>query len=158
MRLVALSCVLAIAATAQERPRQKPQDYPVHVELDRFELAAEYLVHTIPTEEGGLTAREYLVVDVAVFPAPLQAVQLRSDRFTLRINGRKEVLITQTPAMVAASLKYPDWEYRPQAEVAAGVGDKSVILGRPPEVGRFPGDQRGRVPTRPRAPEETDPA
>jgi hypothetical protein len=44
--------------------------------------------------------------------------------------------------MVAAALKYPDWSMRPQLTGVAGVGDGAVVIGRPRQVERFPGDRR----------------
>jgi len=57
--------------------------------------------------------------------------------------------------MVAASLKYPDWERRPNLEAEAGVGNAGVIVGRPQTAERFPGDPRPaqqRLPRPPQAP------
>jgi hypothetical protein len=59
--------------------------------------------------------------------------------------------------MVAASLRYSDWETMPRVVGTGGVGDGSVIIGQPPNPGRFPGDpnRTGSDPTRqiPRVPE-----
>jgi hypothetical protein len=55
--------------------------------------------------------------------------------------------------MVAASLKYPDWEEPRGIDMQGQVGP--VILGPARPVGRFPGDQRpniGRGPAPPQAP------
>jgi hypothetical protein len=104
-----------------------------------MEIGAEYLVHSIPGERGGYFAKEYLVVEVAIFPAAKKGLKISSGSFTLRIN-KKSTLIAQAPGMVAAALKYPDWEQRPQMTAQAG----PLIYGAP-QSGRFPGD-----PTQPR--------
>jgi hypothetical protein len=76
---------------------------------------------------------------------------ITTSAFVLRING-KEKLMAQTPGMVGAALKYPDWQYERGVRMAAG----PVIIGRPAPVERFPGDNRpaqSRIPGPvPRAP------
>jgi hypothetical protein len=116
-----------------------------------MEIGAEYMVHSIPGERGGYFAKEYLVVEVAIFPAAKEALKISSGQFTLRINN-KSTLISQSAGAVAAALKYPDWEQRPQMTAQAG----PLIYGAP-QVGRFPGDptQPRRLPT-PRVPDQTD--
>jgi hypothetical protein len=77
----------------------------------------------------------------------------------MRINGKKQVLFPQPPGMVAASLKYPDWQRKPQMTLGGGMGDRGISIGGPPAVGRFPGDPRAesRLPSPPRAPADTSP-
>ncbi len=114
---------------------------------------AEYLVHSIPGERGGYFAKEYLVVEVAIFPTAKNGLKITSGQFTLRINN-KSALIAQSAGMVAAALKYPDWEQRPQMTAQAG----PLIYGAP-QVGRFPGDQTQPRPLpSPRVPDQTDSA
>jgi len=82
---------------------------------------------------------------------------LVADHFHLRLNGKKHVLFAQTPQMVAAGLKYDDWEQRPTLVAGGGMGNGGILIGRPQQVERFPGDTREaqrRVPGGiPRAPE-----
>jgi len=104
-----------------------------------MEIGAEYLVHSIPSEKGDYFAKEYLVVEVAIFPTTKSGLKISSGRFTLRIN-KKSTLSAQSAGMVAAALKYADWEQRPQMTATAG----PLIYGAP-QGGRFPGD-----PTTPR--------
>lgn len=144
--------VLVLAVSAQDTPRTKASDYPRRIALSSLEIGAEYLVHSIPGPNGGYFAKDYLVVEVAVFPAAKNAVKISSGQFTLRINN-KATLVTQASGAVASSIKYPDWEQRRNMSAQAG----PLIFG-PPAVGRFPGD-----PTQPRplpspVPEQTDAA
>jgi hypothetical protein len=136
---------------AQDGTRLKASDYPAHITLPGVEIGAEYMVHSIPAERGGYFAKEFLVVEVAIFPAAHDSLKISSGQFTLRIN-KKLVLLAQSPGMVAAALKYPDWEQRPQMTAQAG----PLIYGAP-QVGRFPGDptQPRPLPT-PRVPDQTD--
>ena len=143
--------MLLLALYAQDAPRSKASDYPAHITLPSMEVGAEYLVHSIPCDKGGYFTKEYLVVEVAIFPAVKDRLKISSGRFTLRINN-KSTLIAQSPGVVAASLQYSDWEQRPQMTAQAG----PLIYGAP-QVGRFPGDptQPRPLPT-PRVPNQTD--
>jgi len=143
----------------QTTTKDKPADYPAHATLGATSIGAEYLVHSIPAGNQTLLTPEYLVIDVAVFPPRGSAVEIGSGTFTLRLNGKKQVLYPVSPGFVAASLKYPDWEIRPHAEATAGMGDTGVVIGRPPVVGRFPDDPRpgqSRLPRAPKAPVPDD--
>src|ERR1700682_4609450 len=138
-RVFAISFVLAAAAWSQ--PREKASDYPEHAKLADREIGIEYLVHSIPVERGVLVASDYLVVEVAVFPLTLAGVAVSSGQFTLRINGKKTPVYSQSTGMVAASIKYPDYERtRPRLVAEAG----PVIIGAPRPVARFPGDPSSR--------------
>ena len=103
-----------------------PADYPAHATLGTTTLGttaigAEYLVHSIPAGNQTLLASEYLVFEVAVFPPRDHAVEISSGTFTLRLNGKKQVLYPVAPGFVAAAREYRDWEFRPNAEVTAGM-------------------------------------
>ena len=161
---LALALVASGWLYGQTPVKDKPADYPAHATLGTTTLAttaigAEYLVHSISAGNQTLLASEYLVFEVAVFPPRDHAVEISSGTFTLRLNGKKQVLFPVAPGFVAASLKYPDWELRPNAEVTAGMGDAGVVIGRPPVVGRFPDDPRpgqSRLPRAPKAPTPDD--
>ena len=139
---------------AQEPPRSKAGDYPVHVSLPGMEIAAEYLLHSIPTAKGFYVSKDYLVIDVGVFPAAKESIAISAGQFRLRINHQTLELPADSPGTVAAAIQYPDWEQRPTATAQAG----PVILGAPPEVGRFPGDRRESPPIAPPVPEQADPS
>lgn len=150
---------IAYFANAQEAADRKPSDYPIHAKAAGFEIGAEYLVHSLPTANGNYYVHDYLVVEVAIAPAH-PPLTVSSQRFTLRLNRKKPVLYSQSPGMVAASLKYPDWENQHSMTAEAGMGDRSVILRSPQPVERFPGDPRprqNRLPVPTREPDETSP-
>ena len=161
-----LRCAVLFAAAACSfaqgtTTRAKAADYPVHVQAAGLELAAEYLVHSLPTSRGVFFVNDYLVIEVAAFPISKTSSAISAQNLTLRINGRKTALLTQAPGMVAASLKYPDWEQPRSVTAQAGLGDTGVILGRPRATERFPGDptpQQGRLPAPPRVPDDTRPS
>jgi len=160
---VAHGCWIALlagaVALAQENPTRKAAEYPVHATTAAFDIGAEYMVHSIPTEDGNLFANDYLVVEVAVYPTH-GLVNMSAERFTLRLNGKKSVLYTQSPGMVAGSLKYPDWDgVQPRLTGNVGVGDGQILINGPPQVARFPGDPAERRVPRPTTdPNKTDEA
>jgi hypothetical protein len=136
--------------------RAKPSEYKTHQVLPKVTVAADFHMHTIPAGRRSYLAEDYLVVEVAVYPAGRNLVMLSSGHFLLRLNRKKPGLFAQSPGFVSASMKYPDWEQRRNVEVAGGVGDAGVILGRPPVEPRFPGDQRPPrrpLPAPPKAPD-----
>jgi len=146
-------------AFGQTTPRDRVADYPAHAMDGRTGVAAEYLAHSIPAGTQTFIAPDYLVVEVAVFPVLGEPIEISTSTFTLRLNGKKEVISAEGPGFVAASVKYPEWEQRKNVEVQGGIGDTGVVLGRPPVVGRFPGDptpQQSRLPRGPTAPPPDD--
>ena len=161
------TCIASLAVVVLHaqgtKPREKPADYHAQSKLSGFDLAAEYLAHSMPEQGGVIDVNEYLVIEVAVFPTTTAAPTVTSGEFTLRVTnnrGHKSVLSAQAPGMVAASLKYPDWDVRPTLEASAGLGNTGVIIGRPPQTERFPGDprpQQSRLPQRPKVPDQTSP-
>ena len=132
-------------------PRSKAADYPAHVSVENLDIGAEYLLHSIPSDQSFIIAKDFLVVEVAIFPRSGVATTAPG-QFSLRING-KRLLTPASAGMVVASIQYPDWETRPTATLEAGVGDRSVIVGPPASVPRFPGDRRADGPKIPSSPE-----
>jgi hypothetical protein len=145
----------AIAAAQGTQPKDKPEAYPAHAKLEKITIAAENWGHGFTTPEGAFGLDDYIAVEVAVYTPANHPVQLSTGHFTLRLNEKGTPLLAQAPGMVAASMKYPDWEQPRELVGTVGVGDGSVILGRQPRTERFPGDQRTRPPAGgvPRAPE-----
>ena len=138
-------------------PKAKVEDYPVRGAAGKVAFGAEYMVHSIQGGGTTLIAHDYLVVEVAVYPPQFERLAVSSGQFTLRMNSRKQVLFSQSPGMVSASLKYADWERRPTLVGGVGGRDGGIIIGQPPVTGRFPGDPRPdqtRLPRPPKAPAE----
>ena len=141
-------CGLALAQSHGTQPKPKPSDYPARAQAGDVTIAAEYLVHTVPTGKQSVIVPDYLVVEVAAYPPKATRLEIASGMFTLRVNGKKE-LEADSPGIAAASVKYPDWERHPNLEVGAG----PVILGRNDPIGRFPGDNRDPRGQRPQVPQ-----
>lgn len=143
-----------VAFAAGTTPRETASKYAIRASLQGLDLGVEYMVRTIGGDGRTFLVNDYLVVEVALYTAK-NPLTVRTSRFALRVNGKKRPILPQTPGMVAASLKYPDWERRPTMEATAG----PVIFGRPQPAGRFPGDQRPqqeRLPAPPKAPNPDD--
>jgi hypothetical protein len=146
-----LWCGVLTAAQHGTTPKASEQDYPAHAAVGDLSIGAEYLVHSFAGAGETFIAKDYLVVEVALFPARGKPLAVNAGQFSLRINQQKQALTPQGPEFVAASLKFPDWETHPHTEASGG----PVIFGAPPPVERFPGDPRARrVPPPPKAPED----
>ena len=144
MRLfLALAC--SCLAADLKAPRTAPEHYPVQSNAGGVTIAAEYLLRSIPGERETFFARDHLVVEVALFPPKGARLEVAPAQFTLRLNG-KISKAAESPQMVAASLKYDDWNMRPRVEAGGSVGDASVIVGGPRRDPRFPGDPTNRPP------------
>lgn len=145
----------AAVLSAGVEPRPRASDYPATAQTEAARFGAEYLVRSVSAQNQTFLVNDYLVVEVAVYPEGGRRFPLAAGHFTLRVNGKKTALLPQTPGMVAASLKYPDWERRTELVLGGGVGDTGVVFGRRDPVERFPGDPRprqSRLPTPPRVP------
>lgn len=129
------------AVTLLSGQGKKPEEYSSHVELDKgITLAADYLVRSLPTPDGGLVADDYLVVEVALFGPSKTRIDVSAGQFELRINGHKTTLSPESPGSVAGSIKYPDWTQHPTVTGTVGGPDGGLIIGPRPPVARFPGD------------------
>lgn len=159
MRLLAVLLVSSLAAADLKAPRLEPQHYPVQATDGTLTLAAEYLVRGLPAEKQVFFVRDFLVVEVALFPAKGTEATVKNTSFALRLNNEKIPLQPATPGLVAAAFKYDDWTQRPTVEASASTGDTGVIIGRPQRSERFPGDPtvgQRRLPNPPRVEDGTD--
>jgi len=150
----ALALLSASCLCGETEHKDKATDYPIHAMAGKIAIGADYLIHSIPAGDQTLLAKDFLVVEVAVFPALAEPASIDGNTFTLRLNGAKVPLASIPPGFVAASLKYPDWEQHPTSQVSGGVGNAGVTIG-PPTVARFPGDPNASHPL-PRGPSQED--
>jgi hypothetical protein len=104
-----LLSALAGAQTSGTTPKEKPSDYQVQQTVGDTVVAADYLLHSVGTGSGSFLAPDYLVVEVAVYPAKGHPVTVSSGQFTLRVNGR-EVLPTELPSVAAATVRFSSWD------------------------------------------------
>ena len=119
-------------------------------------MGAEYHVRGLPAEGGPVTPNS-LVVEVALFPEKGKPLEVSAEHFRLRVNREPFGSGPQSPAAVAAEMKSSKFNNYRGVEMGGGVGDQGVVLGRPRQTERFPGDPNARRgPTAPRAPEDAN--
>ena len=128
--------ISSVALTQAAVPRTAASDYPTHTDSASAAIGAEYLVHSIPTEQQMLPAGRYLVIEVGVFPNRGQNATVSDVQFHLVVNG-KRLHDAATPGTVAGSLKYNDWE---QQRGLQSMGQMGPVVMGPQQTGRFPGD------------------
>ena len=152
-RLVSLWICLGLPCVAGTQPKAAVTEYPAHIELPQLALGAEDMVRSFALDGRVYVAEDYLVVEVALFPARGTRPLVRVSDFQLHLNGSKQGLLAQTPGMVAASLKYSDWESKPTLIGEASAGNAGVIINRPQGSQRFPMDTRQERSRLPRPPQ-----
>lgn len=138
--------------------KPKISGYPRMMKLDKADVGAEFHAHTLPVGEGSgkspLFAGDYLVVEIAIYPAPFVRMQVNPSHFTLRLNGKK-VVEPQSAGMVVRSMKNTR-TITPVLVIGSGPGE--VTVGEPQRQPRFPGDPTGSRQPRPSpVPEEEHP-
>ena len=108
MRLLPALALMPVWLLAQGIRDAKPKaaDYPLHTSVGDVSIGAEYLVHSIPVGDQTFLTPDYLVVEVALYPKANDPIVISDETFTLRVNGKKQVIYPQSPGFVAASMKY----------------------------------------------------
>lgn len=96
--------------------RTAPTDYQAHSTAGTVTIAAEFLGHSVPTQQGTFTTEDYVVVEAALYGPPGGHVRISFEDFSLRINGKKKPSPGQPFGMVFQSLKDPEWEPPKQEE------------------------------------------
>lgn len=156
LSIAALFSVAICFADFGTKPRATAADYPVHIETPAASVGAEFMVRSFGRDTDTFITERFLTVEVAIYPVNRKPVPVSNTRFTLRINGKKEVIFSVPPSMVAASLKYSDWDQRGGLEAQAG----PISMGGNRPSSRFPGDtrsQQGRYPPPGQAPGDPAP-
>jgi hypothetical protein len=128
-----LVCASLALAQGGTDPKLKAVDYDVQAQSKGISIGAEFMIHSVSGQGQTYITKEFLVVEVALYPPKGQGVTVNEGAFALRINGKKPALAPVAPALVASSLHHPDWQTPsgPQVEAGGGVGTTGVILGRP---------------------------
>ncbi len=147
MRFALLLSAITLLHAQGTPPKSKADDYPVHVQMGTVTLAAEYLVHSLPTPQGTLVANDFLIVEVAFFGPSFSRLKMSPDNFTLRINGKGAGLTTEPAGMVSGSIKFPSAHPHLETAGSVGAGDGTVTVGPRAPPSRFPGDGNDRTPT-----------
>ena len=122
-------------------PRATPADYQAQVQVGAVTIAAEFMGHAVPTEQGPLTTDDYVAVEMGLFGSPGARVTLSTDDFTLRINAKKTPLPSRQFGLVFASLKDPEWEppkNRTKSKTSLGGGGDQADSSAPPPPVKIP--------------------
>jgi len=90
-------------------PRATPGDYQFKTQAGAVTIAAEFLGHSIPTNQGSLLTEDYVVVEVALFGAQDAKLAMAASDFSIRINGKKQPQPAAHFGLVFSSLKDPEW-------------------------------------------------
>jgi hypothetical protein len=158
MRYMLLLFATGLASAQGTNPKPTPAEYPTQANAGSVVVGAEFMVHSFSRGEQTFIVRDYLVVEVALFPPKGARVDVEPGKFSLRINGKRAALLPQTPSMVAASMSHPEWQQHPGAAGDIGMGGVGVGLGYPRQTTPFPGaPPESRLPRPPRAPDADNP-
>jgi hypothetical protein len=90
-------------------PRATPADYQAHASAGSITIAAEFMGHSVPTPDAVYSDELYVVVEAGLFGAPQARSTISDSDFSLRINGKKDLISAERYAVVASSLKDPSW-------------------------------------------------
>src|SRR3981189_1400172 len=77
-------------------PRATPADYQAQAQAGTVTVAAEFRGHSVPTPQGALSTEDYVVIETGLFGSPGARIKLSSEDFSLRINGKKTPLPSQS--------------------------------------------------------------
>ena len=153
MRYLLLLCVSGLIFGQGTETKPKVEAYEVHAQAKNAAIGAEYMVHSYSRGEQMFIAKDFLIVEVALFPPKGTTVTVQLSDFALRINGKKETLVAAAPQAVVAYMQHPEWNpprQGPRAEAGAGAGNVGVMVGGPPvNPNPYPGSQmppQNRIP------------
>ena len=106
-----LSAQTPDAAKAQQGlpARATSTDYQTQAKVGNLTIGAEFTGHGIPNAQQPLNSEDHVAVEVAIFgPADARLIIGPTD-FSLRINGKKDLLPSQPWGLVAKSVKDLEW-------------------------------------------------
>ena len=127
----AVFCVSAQEESVKEAPgkglspRAAPTEYQAHGQAGMITIGAEFTGHSVPTTEHTFSTEDYVVVEAGLFGSAGAHTTLSRDDFSLRINGKKNVLPSEPYELVFKSLKDPEWQ--PPAAPEESKGSKGGL-------------------------------
>src|SRR5258708_39168725 len=77
-------------------PRTTAADYQANAAAGTLTIGAEFLGNAGPTEKGTLSTETFVAVETGIFGQPDAGVKLSLEDFSLRINGKKDPLPSQS--------------------------------------------------------------
>jgi hypothetical protein len=103
-------------------PRAAPADYSAAGKAGKVTIAADFTGHGFPGPSGVMNSEEYVMVEVGLYGAAGDQLNISIDNFSLRINGKKTPLPSQPYGLVVKSLKDPDYEQPKKQESKSSIG------------------------------------
>jgi hypothetical protein len=128
MYRLGLIVIAAFTLAAQVvAPKPKVQEYEVRAKAAKAEFGGEFMVHIVSAEGKSHFIPEYFCVELAVYPEKGTTLQLARKDFTLRINGKKPELPTESPGLVAISLNTSGWSQRQPESGQPATASEAVV-------------------------------
>jgi hypothetical protein len=90
-------------------PRAAPSEYQAQANAGMVTIGAEFVGHSVPAPDHTYSNEDYVVVEAGFFGPPGARATLSRDDFSLRVNGKKNVLPSEPYELVFKSLKDPEW-------------------------------------------------
>ena len=118
LRAAPICLVMSLPLVAQT---PKPTDYAAHTRLPGIEIGAKYLPHGLPSDAPVYAPKNFLVVDVGVFPQAKNGLTISKNQFTLSVDGK--MIAAQTPGAGSS---------RASLNSTSSDSDSAVQLGGPP--------------------------
>ncbi len=109
-------------------------------------IGAEFAGHSVTAPDHTYSSEDYVVVEAGLFGPPGARATLSRDDFSLRVNGKKNVLPSEPYELVFKSLKDPEWQPPPVPEdqkgskggLTTGGGGQNDTAPPPPPKMPFP--------------------
>lgn len=120
--------------------RATPTDYQIQAKVGHTAIGAEFTGHGIPNAQQPLNSEDYVAVEVGLFGPADARLTIGPTDFSLRINGKKDLLASQPWGLVAKGVKDLEWvspdavpgEAKSKGSVNGGGGQGGSTLPPPP--------------------------
>jgi hypothetical protein len=96
--------------------RAAASEYQAQGKAGMITIGAEFAGHSVTAPAHTYSSEDYVVVEAGFFGPPGAQVTLSRDDFSLRVNGKKNVLPSEPYELVFKSLKDPEWQPPPVPE------------------------------------------
>ena len=153
MRYLLLLCGAGLLFGQGTETKAKADDYEIHGQSKTGAIGAEFMVHSYSRGEQMFIAKDFLVVDVAIFAPKGVPFEVAHTDFYLRINGKKDLIGTVDPRIVVSDMAHPEYKMPrdgPGVEGDGRVGPVGGSVGGPPvNPNPFPGSRPPGGPTYP---------
>lgn len=91
-------------------PRAAATEYQAQGKAGMVTIGAEFAGHSVTAPDHTYSSDDYIVVEAGLFGPPGARTTLSRDDFSLRVNGKKNVLPSVPYELVFKSLKDPEWQ------------------------------------------------